>query len=202
MPNRDQGRVVMSAGPSGLRVEIRPLVRTRGGRIRLAALTITVLGAALFGAFRLETSWETSLKRASFGDLPLPVLVALTLAVGVSTPAALVGLAALAFAEETIEVGPEAILIRTTAFEKTRTRLIPLAALECWRETYLPLSPWWTWSVSRLAARAGGRLTPLAGAAGPTEKRAIGRALALATGKPLIRDWGRNVPAGSGDGKR
>ena len=180
-----------STGPSGLRVEIRPLVRTRAGRIRLATVGVAVLAAALFGAFRLANSWETGLKRASFGDLPLPVLVALTLAVGVSTPAALVGLAALAFAEETIEVGPETILIRTTAFERTRIRLIPLDALECWRETYLPLPPWWTWSVSRLAARAGGKLTPLAGAAGPREKRAIAATLSHATGKPLINDFGR-----------
>ena len=180
----------MSANPSGLRIEIRPLVRTRAARIRLAAAAIAVLGAALFGASRLENSWETGLKRANFNDLPLPLLIALTLAVGVSTPAALAGLAALAFAEETIEVGPQSILIRTTVFERTRTRSIPIAELECWRETYLPLSPWWTWSVSRLAARAGGRLTPLAGAARPKEKRSIARDLARATGKPVIDDFG------------
>lgn len=181
----------MSVGPSGLRVEIRPLVRTRGGRIRLAAVAGAVLCAALFGAARLEASWETGLRKANFGDLPLPILVALTLAVGVSTPLALVGLAALAFAEETIEVGCETIMIWTTTFEKTRTRSIPLAELECWRETYLPLSPWWSWSVSRLAARARGRLTPLAGAAGPREKRTVATALARATGKLLIDDFGR-----------
>ncbi len=130
------------------------------------------------------------------------VFLALTLAVGVSTPVALLGLAALAFAEETIEVGPETITIQTTAFEKTSTRRVPLAELECWRETYLPLSPWWTWSVSRLAARARGKLVPLAGAAGPKEKRWIGQVLASATGKPLIRDWGRTVAPGPGDGKR
>jgi hypothetical protein len=182
---------VSSVGPSGLRVEIRPLVRTRGGRIRLTVAAVAVLGATLFGAARLEASWENGLKKANFGELPFPILVALTLAVCVSTPAALAGLAALAFAEETIEVNSETILIWTTTFEKTRIRSIPLAELECWRETYLPLSPWWTWSVLRLAARARGELTPLAGAAGPREKRSIAAALAKATGKPLIDDFGR-----------
>ena len=157
----------------------------------MTAVAVAVLGAALFGAARLETSWETGLRRANFADLPLPILVALTLAVGVSTPVALVGLSALAFAEETIEVGSETITIRTTTFETTRTRSIPVAELECWRETHLPLSPWWTWSVSRLAARARGKLMPLAGAAGPKEKRSIAVALASATGKPLIDDFGR-----------
>jgi hypothetical protein len=34
---------------------------------------------------------------------------------------------------------------------------------------------------------------PLAGAAGPKEKRRIGLALARATGKPLVGDFGRRL---------
>ncbi|HTD53238.1 MAG TPA: hypothetical protein VK780_09450, partial [Thermoanaerobaculia bacterium] len=72
-----------------------------------------------------------------------------------------------------------------------RVRTIPIAELECWRQTLLPLSPWWTWAVQRLAARWRGRLEPLAGAAGPKEKKWIAQVLAQATGKPLVDDFGR-----------
>ena len=161
--------------------------------MRIAAVGVAVAGAALLGSVRIGQTWEAGLRRWDFGDFPLPLLIYLTAAVLVSTPLALVGLAALSFAEERIDVAPDEITVATTAFEKTRLRRIPLDTLECWRETYLPLPPWWTWAVKRLAARAGGRLYPLAGAAGPKEKRTIGRALAKATGKALVSDFGRIV---------
>ena len=191
LPDRDRTRIVVSSGPDGLKVEIRPLARTRRGRRRLATVAILLLGSALFGAARLAQAWEAGLKKGDFGDFPLPLLAALTVAVGLFAPLAVVGLAALAFAEETVEIGPDAVTISTTAFERTRVRRIPLAELECWRETLLPLPPWWTWAVERLAARWRGRLEPLAGAAGPKEKREIARILARATGKPLIGDFGK-----------
>jgi hypothetical protein len=174
-----------------LKLEIQPLARTRRGRLRLAAVAILLLGSALFGAARLAQAWEAGFKKGDFGDFPLPLLAALTVAVGLFAPLAVVGLAALAFAEETVEISPDAVTISTTAFERTRVRRIPLAELECWRETLLPLPPWWTWAVERLAARWRGRLEPLAGAAGPKEKREIARILARATGKPLIGDFGK-----------
>ena len=151
----------------------------------------SLVGAAFFGGARLASAWETGLRRGDFSDLPLPILAALTAAVGLATPFALLGLAALAFAEESVEIDAEEIVIRTSAFERVAVRRIARADLECWRETFLPLPPWWTWAVERLAARASGRLLPLAGMAGPAEKRRIGAALARATGKPLVRDWGR-----------
>lgn len=172
-------------------------MRTRRGRFRLVSITILLFGSALFGAARLVQIWETSLRRGNFADFPLPWLIALTLAVGVFTPLAASGLAALAFAEETVEIGEDAVTISTTAFEKTRVRRIPLAELECWRETLLPLPPWWTWTVVRLAARFRGRLEPVAAAAGPKEKRRIARILARATGKPLVGDFGRIRQTGS-----
>jgi hypothetical protein len=183
--------VVVASGPSGLTVEIRPLVRTRRGRLRFALLAAVVLTGALLGASRIVQGWESGLRRGEFSELPLPLLASLSVAIGVFAPLALVGLSALAFAEETVEVGPETLTIRTTAFEKTRIRRIPLAEIECWRETYLPLAPWWTWAVQRLAARWRGKLEPLAGAAGPKEKRQIAQILARATGKPLVNDFGR-----------
>lgn len=184
-------RVLIRPRPGGLTIEIRPLVRSRVWRRRLSAGAAVVIAAALFGMARLVPMWESSLRRGNFSDLPLPVLIFLTLAVGVSAPLTLVGLAALAFAEETVDVGTEELVISTTAFEKTRTTRIPLEDLECWRETYLPLPPWWSWSVKRLAARARGRLFPIAGGAGPKEKTAIGVALARATDRPLVGDFGR-----------
>ena len=187
----------MRTGPEGIEIEIRPLVRTSGGRVRLAAVAALILAAALFGAARLGGAWESGLKKGDFGDFPFPLLVALSLAVGVSTPLALLGLSALAFAEETVLVSPASVTIRTSAFERTRSRTVPREELECWRETYLPLSPWWTWAVKRLAARSRGRYEPLAAAAGPREKRRIGRILAQATGKPLLDDFGRDVGGGS-----
>jgi hypothetical protein len=154
-------------------------------------LAAAVIASALFGASRIVQGWESSLKRGEFTELPLPLLASISVAVGIFTPIALVGLAALAFAEETVEVGPELLTISTTVFEKTRVRRIPLVELDCWRETYLPLAPWWTWAVGRLAAGWRGRLEPIAGAAGPREKRRIAEILAEATGKPLINDFGK-----------
>ena len=194
MSNRGNQRVVIDAGSAGLRIEIRPLARTRGGRARLAAAAIVVLGAALYGTAHLAQAWESGLRKGAF-DLPLGILVALTLSVAVATPLALLGLSALAFAEETIAVGPEEVTIESATFEKTRVRRIPLIDLRCWRETYLPLAPWWTWAVKRLAATVeADRLEPVAGAASPKDKRLIGIALARATKKPLVDDWGRAIP--------
>jgi hypothetical protein len=183
----------MTPRPGGLTIELRPLVRSRAWRLRLVIGALVIVAAALFGISRLVPLWETSLRRATFADLPLPLLVFLSLAVGISTPLTLIGLAALAFAEETIDVTPDEVVISTSAFERTRVRRIPLAELECWRETWTPLPPWWSWSVTRLAAKVGGRLHPIAGGAGPKEKRRIGLALAQATGRPLVADFGRRI---------
>jgi hypothetical protein len=191
-------RVRIAAHPGGLTVEIQPLVRSRVWRRRLSAGAVIVIVASLFGVARLVPIWETSLRRGSFADLPLPVLVFLSLAVGITTPLTLVGLAALAFAEEQVEVGPSEVVMSTTAFERTKVRRLAIAELDCWRETYVPLSPWWSWSVKRLAARSRGQLFPIAGGAGPKEKRAIGVALARATGRPLVADFGRVIEPGSG----
>jgi hypothetical protein len=201
-PNHTIGQLEIGKGPrititpraGGLTVMIPPLAQDRGWRRRLAAIALAVAAAALLGAWRLGLAWNSGMRRGDFGDLPMPVLVFLSLAVLVSAPLALVGLTALAFAEERIEVGPEGVTIRTTAFEKTKTTVIASDALDCWRETYWPLSPWWTWAVKRLAASSGGHLHPIAGAAGPAEKRALGEALAAATGKPLVGDRGRVIP--------
>jgi hypothetical protein len=186
-------RLSMTPHPGGLTIEIRPLVRSRAWRRRLVIGAVFVVVAALLGVSRLVPLWETSLRRGNFGELPLPLLIFLSLAVSLSTPLTLIGLAALAFAEETIDVTPDEVVISTSAFEKVRVRRIPLAELECWRETWTPLPPWWSWSVARLAAKSGGRLHPIAGGAGPREKRRIGLALAQATGRPLVADFGRVI---------
>jgi hypothetical protein len=186
-------RVRILARPDGLTVEIQPLVRVRAARVRLLLVTVLVLGGALVAAARLGRAWDQGLRRGSFSELPVAVLIALTAAVGASTPAALLGLAALAFAEERIEVGPESVTIESTAFEKTRRVRIPRTELDHWRETYLPLPPWWSWAVRRLAARANGRFHSVGGAAGPREKRVIAQALARATGAPLIGVWGARL---------
>lgn len=176
--------------PSGLRVEIHPLVRSPLDRRRLLLATATLVATALFGASRLAAAWD-SLARRGVSDFPLSVLIALSAAVGIATPLVLLGLAALAFAEEIIEVGPAEIVISTSTFERATVRRIRRNELDGWRETYLPLPPWWTWSFERLALSTRGRLVPLAGMAGPREKRLIGQTLARATGKPLLRDFGR-----------
>ena len=190
----DKGpRITITPRAGGLTVSIPPLVQDPAWRRRLAGIALAVAVAALLGAYRLGLAWDSAMRRGDFGDLPMPVLIFLSLSVLVSAPLALIGIAALAFAEERIEVEPETITIRTTAFEKTKTAVIAADALDCWRETYWPLPPWWTWAVKRLAARSGGRFYPIAGATGPAEKRAVGQALAAATGKPLIGDWGRRI---------
>ncbi len=170
---------------------IPALAGDRSWRRRAVAVGLAVAGAAALGSVRLGRAWEVALRRGDFGDLPLPLLLFLSLAVLVSAPLALLGLTALAFAEERIEAGPAEVTIRRTVFERTDLETIPIGDLDCWRETLWPLPPWWTWAVTRLAARARGRWHPIAGAAGPKEKRAIGLALARATGKPLVGDFGR-----------
>jgi hypothetical protein len=187
-------RIVVQVSPAGISIEIRPLVRTRAARWRLGLLAAAVLAAALAGGSRLARVWEGSLRRGAFEELPLVALLPMTLAVGVSTPLALAGLAALAFAEERIDVTADEVSIRTTAFERTRVQTIPRRDLVAWVETYRPLPPWWTWAFRRLAARVGTRLVPLAGAAGHGEKRVIGLRLARATGLDLLGVSGRPVP--------
>ncbi len=174
-------------------VEISPLVRARGWRLRIVGIGAAVAVAALLGCSRLFEAWESGLKRSDFADLPLPLLIALTLALLVSTPLAFLGLAALAFGEESIEVDAREVVVKTTAFERTRVARIPRDELTCWRETIRPLPPWWTWTVRRLAAESGGKLYPVAGGAGPLEKRTIGEALAAATGLPLIGVRGKRI---------
>jgi hypothetical protein len=186
-------RVVIHPAAGGVSIEIRPLVRTRGARWRLGLAGACILAAALYGGARLARVWESGLRKGTFEELPLVILVPVTLAVGVSTPLALLGLAALAFAEERIDVTPDAVAIQTTAFERTRVLVIRRPDLAGWVETYRPLPPWWTWAFRRLAARAGGRLVPIGGAAGHAEKRAIGLCLARATGTPLLSVSGRPV---------
>ena len=134
-------RIAITPRAGGLTVTIPPLVQDRGWRRRLAAIALAVAATALLGAWRLGLAWDSGMRRGDFGDLPMPVLVFLSLAVLVSAPLALIGLAALAFAEERIDVEPEGVTIRTTAFEKTRTAVIAADALDGWRETYWPLSP-------------------------------------------------------------
>jgi hypothetical protein len=195
LSREQEPRVTIQSRAEGIRIEIRPLVRSAGTRRRLLALSGLILVASFFGGARLEAAWESGLRKGDFSDLPLPVLVGLSLSIGLSAPLALLGVAALAFGEETIDVGPDAVTIQTTAFERTRVQTFRREDLECWRETILPLPPWWTWAVQRLAARAAGRLHPLAGAASPKEKRTIGLALARATRKPLVGDFGRVIEA-------
>jgi len=186
-------RVSITPRAAGVSIAILPLARARAWRIRMTLVAVAVGAAALLGCYRLGQAWETGLRKLDFGDLPLPLLIVLSLVLLVATPLSLLGLAALAFAEESIEVDAEAVTVRTTAFERTWITKIRRIDLECWRETYWPLAPWWTWAVKRLAARSGGRLHPIGAAAGPREKRQIGEALAAATGRPLIGDFGRRL---------
>ena len=160
----------------------------------MAILGAAVGAAALLGCYRLGQAWEAGLKRLDFGDLPLPLLVVLSLILLVAAPLSLLGLAALAFAEESIEVGRQRGHREDDGLRAHAGRAhLRRTDLECWRETYWPLPPWWTWAVKRLAARSGGRLHPIAAAAGPKEKRLIGEALAAATGLPLVGDFGRRL---------
>jgi hypothetical protein len=186
-------RVAIHPRAGGLSVSIPALAGDRAWRWKMGATAVAVAAAALLGSLRLGRAWEAALRRGDFSDLSLPLMAFLSVAVALSAPLALVGLAALTFAEERIDVESDAVTFRMTVFERTRTRVIPRGELECWRETVWPLPPWWTWAVTRLAARSSGRLHPFAGAASPSEKRAIGLALAAATGKPLVGDFGRRL---------
>lgn len=188
--------MAVSSGPGATRVEIRPLVRGPRAALALSAVAATVLGAALFGGSRLVDVWESGLRAGAFSELPLPLLLLLTATIALSTPFALLGLAVLSFSEEEVLVERDFVTVARTSFERTHVTRIPREEIDGWRETWRPLSPWWTWTVTRLAAvRRGGRLLALAPMVGPKEKRRIGLALARATGLPLRDPLGRLVSA-------
>src|SRR5262249_47383962 len=85
---RPEGRVPIQPRPGGGGGEMSPLVKARGWRWRIAGIGAGVAAAALLGCSRLFEAWETGLKRSDFTDLPLPLLIALTLAILVSMPLA------------------------------------------------------------------------------------------------------------------
>ncbi|HEY7862679.1 MAG TPA: hypothetical protein VIE39_03415 [Thermoanaerobaculia bacterium] len=176
-------------------MEIRPLVRGPRAALALSAAAASVLGAAFYGGSHLADAWEAGLRAGSFAaGVPLPLLFALTATVGVSTPLALLGLAALSFSEEEVLVERDYVTVARTSFERTRVTRIPRSEIAGWRETWRPLSPWWTWTVTRLAVvRSQGGLLPLAPMAGPKEKRRVALVLARATGLPLTDPLGRPV---------
>lgn len=186
--------MAVSSAPGSTRVEIRPLVRGPRSALALSAVAATVLGAALFGGSRLADAWEAGLRAGAFSELPLPLLLGLTATIALSTPLALLGLAVLSFSEEEVLVERDYVTVARTSFERTVVTRIPRSEIDGWRETWRPLSPWWTWTVTRLAAvRRGGRLLALAPMAGPKEKRRVALALAQATGLPLRDPLGRLV---------
>ncbi|MFN2387364.1 MAG: hypothetical protein ABR576_13940 [Thermoanaerobaculia bacterium] len=75
---RQPDRVRILPRPDGLTVEIQPLVRMRGARVRLLLVTVLVLAGALVAAARLGRAWDQGLRRGTFSDLPVAVLIALT----------------------------------------------------------------------------------------------------------------------------
>src|SRR5260370_25487726 len=69
-----EGRVVVTSRPNGLRVEIRPLVRTRAARRLLALAAILLMAAALFGGARPGPARAHRLRPGRLRGLALPWL--------------------------------------------------------------------------------------------------------------------------------
>ena len=106
--NGDAVRSCLMLAAQAVMALVPPVTTTLTGALELWHMIALV---ALFGAAHLGEAWESGLKKGSYEDLPLPVLVGLTLAVAVATPFAFIGLSAVAFSEETIAVGGGEVLV-------------------------------------------------------------------------------------------
>ena len=100
-------------------------------------------------AVRLSAEWRQL--AAGRETVPAAALAALTLAVLAGAPAALFGLVALFFAEETLDVRSESIVREISIFGRGDRKRFPRTAHTRLLWTIRPVPPWWTWTFRRLA---------------------------------------------------
>ena len=146
-------RIVVRADPDGVRIEIAPPVSSPRLARRLLAAGSLLFAGTLVAAVRLSVEWHQA--AAGRDTIPAAALAALTVAVLAGSPAALFGLIALFFAEETLDVRQSEIVREISIFGRGERRLFPRSAETRLLWTNRPVPPWWTWTFRRLAIVTG-----------------------------------------------
>jgi len=169
------GRILARADPNGVRIEILPPISSPPlARRFYAAGSVIALGSIL-AVLRIAAEWR---QVANGRDtVPLLLLAALTAAVVLGSPFALFGLAALLFAEETLEIGSAEIVREIAVFGRESRRPLPRAGGTAVRWTTWPVAPWWTWTFKRLALVSGRERMGVGATLGNSEKRELARLL-------------------------
>jgi hypothetical protein len=162
------GRIRVRADSRGIRIEIAPPFSDPSLRRRIV-LFGSLLGVLGFLALlRLSSEWQLVVRGAP-GAFPFPLLLLATVSV-LFAPFAVLGLLNLLFAEETIEIGPEASVQEIEVFGKVRRKSLPGGAHLRIGWTRLPVAPWWTWTFHRLVVSAEGRRHGVGATLGTLEK--------------------------------
>jgi len=169
-------RIAVRADPDGVRIEIPPPVSSPPLARRLAAAGSLLAAGTLFAAVRLSGEWHQV--AAGRETIPTGALAALSAAVLLGSPAALFGLIALFFAEETLEVRRDAIVREISIFGRGERKSFPRSAQTRLLWTTRPVAPWWTWTFRRLALVTGKRRLGVGATLGNEEKTALAALLA------------------------
>lgn len=169
-------RIAVRAGPESVRIEIAPPVSSPALARRLVAAGSLLAAGTLIAAIRLSAEWHQV--AAGRETIPAGALAALTAAVLLGSPAAIFGLIALFFAEETLDVRPDAVVREISIFGRGEQRRFPRSSETRLLWTTRPVPPWWTWTFRRLALVTGKSRLGVGATLGNVEKTALAALLA------------------------
>ena len=161
----------MRTDPRGVRIDIAPPVSSAPLRRRLAAAGAALAAGTVLGAIRIGGEWRQL--AAGRETLPGTALAVLTAAVLLGAPAALFGLIALFFAEETLQIGADAVVREISIFGAGERRTLPRTPATRLLWTNRPVPPWWTWTFRRLALVTGADRIGIGATLGNSEKEAL-----------------------------
>jgi hypothetical protein len=162
------GRISVRTDPHGVRIDIAPPVSSAPLRRRLIVGGAVLAVGTIVGAIRIGGEWRQL--AAGRETLPGVALVVLTAAVLAGAPAALFGLVALFFAEESLEIGTGEVVREISIFGAGDRRTLARTASTRLLWTSRPVPPWWTWTFRRLAL-----VTGIGATLGNAEKEALER---------------------------
>ena len=166
-------RIAVRAGPESVRIEIAPPVSSPALARRLVAAGSLLAAGTLIAAIRLSAEWHQV--AAGRETIPAGALAALTAAVLLGSPAAIFGLIALFFAEETLDVRPDAVVREISIFGRGEQRRFPRSSETRLLWTTRPVPPWW---FRRLALVTGKSRLGVGATLGNVEKTALAALLA------------------------
>lgn len=157
----------------GVRIDIAPPVSSAALRRRLIAGGALLAVGTILGAIRIGGEWRQL--AAGRETLPGVALAILTTAVLAGAPAALFGLVALFFAEESLEIGAGSVVREISIFGAGDRRTLARTASTRLLWTNRPVPPWWTWTFRRLALVTGADRIGIGATLGNAEKEALER---------------------------